>query len=123
MRIRIRWKNQSVEATLEDTPTAQQVVRALPCTAAANTWGQEVYFKLPVKAKLEPDAKAVVDPGAVCFWVQGSSMAIPFGPTPASHGEECRLVTPCNVMGKIDGDPQGLAGIRDGDPITVELAE
>jgi hypothetical protein len=81
-----------------------------------------VYFSLPVDAQLERDAREVVDPGTVCFWVQGSSLALPFGPTPASRGDECRLVTRVNVLGRIEGDPRALATVRDGDSIEVVAA-
>jgi hypothetical protein len=94
---------------------------ALPCQATANTWGEEVYFEVPVSTALEPDAQQVVDPGTVCFWVQGSSLALPFGPTPASKGDECRLVTPCNVLGKIEGDPRQLNKVKQGAAVRVEL--
>ena len=120
MRIRIHWANGEVTATLKDTPTAREVHAALPCTSRANTWGEEVYFSLPVTAELEPDAQEVVPPGTVCFWVEGSSLAIPYGPTPVSQGNECRLVTKVNILGQLDGDPRVLDSIRDGDPITVE---
>lgn len=121
-KIRISWPKGALTASLEDTPTARLLLAALPCESSANTWGEEVYFSLPVKARLEPDARQVVDPGAVCFWVQGSSLALPFGPTPVSHGNECRLVTDVNVLGKIEGDPRKLASVRDGDRIKVESA-
>ena len=65
-----------------NTPTAKALVAALPAKSRANAWGDEVYFALPVTVQLEPDAREVVDPGAVCFWVQGSSLALPYGPTP-----------------------------------------
>jgi len=119
-RIKISWPNGSVTATLDDTPTAQKLVAALPCESSASTWGDEVYFSLPVKAKLEPGARQVVDPGTVCFWVQGSSLALPFGPTPVSEGDECRLVTAVNILGKLEGNPRTLAKVRDGDRIKVE---
>lgn len=89
--------------------------------AIASTWGEEVYFELPVKAALEADAEQVVAAGTVCFWVQGSSLALPFGPTPASRGDECRLVTRCNVLGTIEGDPRKLKQVKQGDAIRVEL--
>lgn len=122
-RLRIAWKGGEVTADLRDTPTVKQLLAALPCEAAANTWGEEVYFELPVKATLEPDAEQVVDPGTVCFWVQGSSLALPFGPTPASKGSECRLVTRCNVLGRVAGDPRQLKKVKDGATIRVESAE
>ena len=98
-------------ANLRETPTAKQVLAILPCEAAASTWGQEVYFELPVEAALEADAEQVVEPGTVCFWVQGSALALPFGPTPVSKGDECRLVTRCNVLGRIAGDPRVLSKV------------
>lgn len=121
-RIRISWPRGTVTAELRETPTSAALVAALPCEARANTWGDEVYFELPVKAALEPDARQVVEPGTVCFWVEGKSLALPFGPTPVSQGSEPRLVTKCNVLGKIDGDPRALKGVRDGDAVRVEAA-
>ena len=120
-RIRISWPKGAVEATLEDTPTARALVAALPMNAKAQTWGEEVYFEIPVKAVLEDSAKQVVPPGTVCFWTEGSSLALPWGRTPASEGDESRLVTRCNVLGMIDGDPRQLASVRSGDKVTVSL--
>jgi len=119
-RIRISWPEGSVVALLTDTPTVAAVLRVLPCEALANTWGDEVYFSVPAVTSLEPGAVQVVDPGTVCFWVEGSSIALPFGPTPVSRGNECRLVSRVNVLGRIEGDPRQLAAIKNGDPIRVE---
>jgi len=123
MRIRISWDNGEAFGELTDTPTARKVFEALPCSSAANTWGEEVYFTIPVRADLEPDAQQVVPPGTICFWVQGQSLAIPFGPTPISQGEECRLVTRVNVLGKLEGEPRVLKSVRDGDEVRVEAAK
>ena len=97
------------------------MLAALPGEGTAHTWGEEVYFELPVKAMLETDARQVVEPGAVCYWVEGNSLALPFGPTPISQDAECRLVTRCNVLGQIEGDPRQLAKVKPGDTIRVEL--
>ena len=120
-RIRITWPRGAVSATLEDTPTARALAAALPVTARAQTWGEEVYFELAVKATLEGAAKQVVPPGTVCLWAEGNALALPWGRTPVSEGDESRLVTRCNVLGKIDGDARQLASVRSGDTITVEL--
>ena len=122
MRIRITWAAGSVEGELNDTDTAASVAATLPRTANANTWGDEIYFSVPADAKLDADPRVVVDPGTICFWVQGASVAIPFGPTPISEGDECRLVTAVNVIGKLEDDPRTLASISDGDAITIEPA-
>lgn len=121
-RIRIRWSSGEVLATLGATPAAQALLAALPVSSRANTWGDEVYFRVPADVQLEADAREVVDPGTVCYWVQGGSLALPWGPTPASRGDECRLVTRVNCLGRIEGDPSALAAIRSGEEVTVEAA-
>jgi hypothetical protein len=122
-RIRIAWGSGEVTADLRETPTVKQLLKALPGTSRAQTWGEEVYFELPVQASLEADARQVVEPGTVCFWVEGSALALPYGRTPASQGNEPRLVTRCNVLGKILGDPRQLATVKSGDSIRVELLQ
>lgn len=123
MRIRISWAKGEAFGVLSETPTAKKVLAALPCSSTANTWGEEVYFILPVRTELEPDAEQVVPPGTICFWVHGQSLALPFGPTPISQGNECRLVAKVNVLGKLEGDPRVLKSIHDGDEIRVEVAK
>ena len=123
IRIRISWQTGAVEAIIDSTPTAKKVWEALPCSASASTWGEEVYFEMPVTAELEPDARQVVDKGAVCFWVEGRSLALPYGPTPISQGDECRLISEVNVLGRIDGDARVLTEVVDGASIKVERVE
>ena len=120
MRIRILWKAGQTIARLKNTPTANKLWSALPLQSEANTWGEEIYFRVPIQGNLDPDALQVVDPGTVCFWVEGQSLAIPFGPTPISKGKECRLVTKVNILGRLEGDPVVLKSVLEGDTIRVE---
>ena len=120
-RVRIAWQGGEVTAHLRDTFTTNQLLAVLPYEVGARTWGDEVYFEVPVKARLESDACQVVDPGAVCFWVEGSSLALPWGRTPISEGDEARLAARCNVLGKIDGEARQLASVRSGDAITLMI--
>lgn len=123
MRIRIGWKGGEVFGTLNGTDTAKAIGDALPYSAKAHVWGKEVYFSLPVDAHPAEDALDVVEPGTMCYWVQGRSLALPYGPTPASVGDECRLVTAVNVVGQICGDPNVLGRIRQGELVTVSRVE
>ncbi len=120
-RIRISWPQDELAATLRDTPTVKKLLAALPCESSAQTWGDEVYFSVPVKSALEKDASQVVEPGTVCFWVEGQSLALPFGPMPVSEGDECRLVARVNILGKIDADAKKLKTVKAGDRVRVEV--
>ncbi|MGW6732067.1 cyclophilin-like fold protein [Streptomyces sp. NPDC055013] len=123
LQIRISWPAGHLTATLDDTPTTQALAKALPLASTARTWGEEVYFDTGVAVPRETDAQQVVEPGTVAFWTDGDALALPYGPTPISRGDECRLASPCNVLGRIDGDPRLLATVRDGDPVRVELVD
>ena len=121
MKVRISAGKVSLVAELRDTPTVQALAAALPFEASAQTWGEEVYFSTPVSAKLEPDAKQVVDPGTVCFWTQGDAIALPFGRTPISTDHRPKLANPCNVIGFLK-EFSLLKNVKSGDPIKVEKA-
>ena len=76
-----------VNAELNDTDTAQAIIAALPIAASANTWGDEIYFGIPVEADLE-DGREVVDMSDLGYWPPGRAFCIFFGRTPASRGDE-----------------------------------
>ena len=121
-KIRMTIGSVVLEAELFETPTAEAIWNALPFSSRANTWGEEVYFATPVQVIPEPDARDVVSPGELAFWVEGDSIAIGFGPTPASRGDEIRLAAPTNIWGTALGDVKQLRSVGSGAPIRVERA-
>jgi uncharacterized protein len=119
--IRISLGPVTIFASLGDSPTARAVLAALPVTGRASTWGDEIYFGIPVDADEEPRASAVVEVGDVAYWPPGSALCLFFGPTPASRGNEIRAASAVNAVGRIEGDATVLREVRDGTPVRVDL--
>ncbi len=109
--------------TLRNTATADAIYAALPFESHAQTWGDEVYFSTPVSNQiLEGDAKAVVELGELAFWVEGDCIAIGFGPTPISQGDEIRLAARTNIWADTDYELTALKNVRSGELISVVAA-
>lgn len=117
--LRITIGDLEAVAELNDTKTADALWDALPIRARASTWGDEIYFGIPVKAA-EENAKDVVEMGDVGYWPPGHAFCIFFGPTPASVGSEIRPASPVNVIGKIKGDAGVFKAVSAGEQVLLE---
>lgn len=118
-RIRISTEAVQATATLNDTETAATIAAALPIEASANTWGDEIYFRIPVDAGLE-DGQEVVELGDLGYWPPGQAFCIFFGRTPASQGDEIRPASAVTVVGRVEGDSTVFKQVRSGASITIE---
>jgi hypothetical protein len=108
-----------VKAELNLTPTAQAIWDQCPINGVVNTWGDEIYFGIPVKLSEAPDAREEVSIGDLGYWAPGHAFCIFFGATPASHGKEPRAASPVNVFGKVIGDTAPLRKVRSGTRVQI----
>ena len=104
MRITIQIGTLSIEAELNDTATAQQIAAALPLRSAFNTWGDEIYFSIPISAPLDDSAQEVVELGDLGYWPPGKAFCIFFGQTPVSQPGKIMPASAVNIIGKVLGD-------------------
>ncbi|MBT99285.1 MAG: hypothetical protein CL902_11770 [Dehalococcoidia bacterium] len=117
--IRITAGSVVVEAELNDSKTASAVWDALSIEERGSTWGDEIYFRIPVEGELE-DPHEVVELGDLGYWPPGGAFCLFFGPTPASQGDEIRPASEVTVIGKIKGDSTVLKSVSSGSSVLIE---
>jgi len=121
--IRVATDKIEMLATLNESDTAERIWDALPIESTVNTWGQEIYFSVPVQCDLGLEARDRMEIGEVAYWPTGSAFCIFFGRTPASKGDEPRAASPVNPIGRCEGDIKVFRQIREGHAIRVERIE
>ena len=120
MKIKIKIGKLSVDAELNDTPTAKKIGEALPISTGFNTWGDEFYFTIPVTAKLDDSAREVVELGDLGYWPPGKAFCIFFGQTPVSKPGKIMPASAVNVIGKVLGDPTQFRKVMNESQVTLE---
>jgi hypothetical protein len=119
-RIKITAGSVSATAVLKDNFTADAIWEALPISTQTNTWGDELYFKIPVNLEQAENASDVVEMGDLAYWPPGQAFCVFFGPTPASRGNEIRAASEVNVLGQVEGDATVFLAVKSGDPVALE---
>jgi len=119
--IKLKFSNYTLNIKLRSTNTANAIKNILPFKSIVKTWGDEIYFEIPIKKNLdlESDAKDVINLGEVAYWIDGKSIAIGYGKTPISQNNEIRLAAKTNIWGDAVLDVKELGKIRDGDEIII----
>ena len=109
-------------AELNESATAGAIWQALPIEGSAQTWGEEVYFRIPVSQDLEPEAKELVELGDLGYWPQGEAFCIFFGATPISGPGEIRPASTVNIVGKLLDNPKKFLSVPSGTSVRIEKA-
>jgi uncharacterized protein len=119
--ITISAGNVQVKAELNDTQTARAIWEALPLAIRGSTWGDEIYFAIPVRQPTER-GQELVELGDLGYWEPGSAFCIFFGPTPMSRGDEIRPASPVTVVGRCLDDARVFKAVRAGDVVRLEAS-
>ena len=119
--INLKFKSYNVVIKLRSTPTANIIKSILPCKSIVKTWGEEIYFEIPLKKDLSLDdtAKDVIDLGEIAYWTEGKCIAIGYGKTPISQNNEIRLAAKTNIWGDAVLNVKKLKNIKDGDEVII----
>ena len=120
--VRIAAGNVELTGELDDSETAKAIAQALPIEAQASTWGDEIYFAIPVSCGSE-NPQEVVELGDLAYWPPGSAFCIFFGRTPASEGDEIRPASAVNVIGRVEGDATALKAVPDGARVVITASD
>ena len=83
-------------------------------------WGDEIYFETGLSIELESDAKSIVNIGEIAFWNSGSAIAIGYGKTPISIGNEIRLISPCNIWADSKFEKSSIENIKETETVILE---
>ena len=116
----IKFDKLSFTAELNDSPTSKAIWDQLPIKSRVNTWGEEIYFEIPVDMPQEPHAREILSVGELAYWPVGQAFCIFFGPTPVSTDERPRAYSPVNLLGKILDDCAGLKSIQNQETVHIE---
>lgn len=119
-RIKVTVGAVEVYGELYETETADFIWNALPIESHISTWGDEIYFPIPLHVELEDSAQEIVELGDMGYWPPGSAFCIFFGTTPNSRGDEIRPASPVNVFGKVIGDTKMLKTLEQGVSVRVD---
>ena len=119
--INLKFPSFDIIIKLRSTPTANVIKSILPCKSIIQTWGEEIYFEIPIHKDLSLDntAKDVINLGEIAYWIEGKCIAIGYGRTPISHNNEIRLAAKTNIWGDAKLNIKKLKNVKDGDEVII----
>ncbi|GAQ94124.1 hypothetical protein TAGGR_1297 [Thermodesulfovibrio aggregans] len=119
-KVKIIIEGKEIKAEFYDTECAKKIVEALPIESKINEWGDEFYFSIGLKMPLDSTATTCVAVGDIGYWPPGEALAIFFGKTPLSTGEDPVPASEVNIVGRIIDDPAILKTLKGAKKIKIE---
>ena len=120
--IRIVSGKVELKAELNESVSAEALVKKLPLELRMSRWGDEYYGDCGVSVEEGPEARELMEVGEVAIWPPGSALCIFFGPTPASTGEAPRAASKVNPIGRISSGAEALKKLGPSIQVRVESA-
>ena len=119
--INLKFSSYTINIKLRSNKTASAIKNILPFKSIVKTWGEEIYFEIPIEESLdlEKDAKDIINIGEIAYWIEGKCIAIGYGKTPISKGNEIKLAARTNIWGDALLNIKELNKIKDGDEVVV----
>jgi hypothetical protein len=109
----LKFDNFEIKIDLDNSETALKLAELSSFKVQINTWGEEIYFETKnLGIKPDKNARDIVTFGEVAYWCEGHSIAIGFGKTPVSIGNEIRLVSKVNVFGTFSTSSKVLNNLK-----------
>mgnify|MGYP001342657036 FL=1 len=120
-KINLKFSSYTINIKLRSNKTASAIKNILPFKSIVKTWGEEIYFEIPIEESLdlENDAKDIINIGEIAYWIEGKCIAIGYGKTPISKGNEIKLAARTNIWGDALLNIKELNKIKDGDEVVV----
>lgn len=119
-KIAIIIDNKKIKAELFDTECARNIFQSLPIESIINEWGDEFYFSCGLAMPLDSTATTKVQVGHIGYWPPGEALAIFFGRTPASTGDEPVAASEVNIVGRLIDNPLILKSLKGAKKIRIE---
>ena len=105
---------------LYDYSEVSSIVTHLDDPNRASNMSNTVHATVGLSIELEKNAKSVVNIGEIAFWNSGSAIAIGYGKTPISNGNEIRLISPCNIWADSKFDKSYIENIKENETVILE---
>lgn len=118
MKIVFKTSKTAFLGELKNSRIAQKLYEKIPFTSKICLWGEEIYFKIPLKAKARV-LTLDVEVGDIAYWPEGSCLCIFLGRTPFSKTDKPVPASEVEIVGKVLVERDILKDIKSGEKITL----